>query len=103
MSVLCARERKRAVRIAEDGALLDLDRARLIQILGEDTVHLIDIVFNFRPGPSLRNELAHGKPPWGALYSPYAIYGCWFILWIIVLPRRRVWKKGVAPLIEEAV
>jgi len=85
------------------GALLDVDRPRLTEILGEDAVHLIDIVFNFRPGPSLRNELAHGKLGWGAFHSPYAIYGCWFILWLVVLPLRRYWKDEVAPLIEQAV
>jgi hypothetical protein len=84
------------------GALLDVDRASLVTLLGDDTIHLIDILFNFRPGPSLRNELAHGKLPWGAFYSHFAIYGCWFILWLIVLPLRPQWRTGIAPLIEEA-
>lgn len=83
------------------GALLDVDRPRLVAILGEDTVHLIDIIFSFRAGPSLRNELAHGKLPWGAFFSPFTIYGCWFILWLVVLPLRRVWWEGVVPLIDE--
>lgn len=85
------------------GALLNVDRPRLTEILGEDAVHLIDIVFNFRPDTSLRNELAHGKLGWGAFHSPYAIYGCWFILWLVALPLRRYWKGEVAPLIESAV
>ena len=65
-----------------------------------DIVQEIDILFNFRPGPSLRNELAHGKLPWGAFHSPETITACWFIFNLACRPIFDRWQASVAPAIE---
>lgn len=81
-------------------ALLDVNRSDLEAILGEDIVHEIDILFNFRPGPALRNELAHGKLPWGAFFHHAAIFGCWFIFNLTCRPLFRDWRDQVAPRLK---
>ena len=82
------------------GALLDVNRGDLEGIWGRDIVQEIDILFNFRPGPSLRNELAHGKLPWGAFHSPETITACWFIFNLACRPIFDRWQASVAPAIE---
>lgn len=80
--------------------MLDINRDELELIFGEDTVHQIDILFNFRPGPSLRNEQAHGKLPVGAFHHDPAKYACWFTFCLVTGPLFRVWKERIAPLLE---
>ncbi len=82
-------------------ALLDVNRTDLEAILGEDVVHEIDILFNFRPGPALRNEFAHGKLPWGAFFHHATIFGCWFIFNLTCRPLFRVWREQIAPRLRE--
>ncbi len=82
------------------GALLDVNRGDLEEMWGRDIVHEIDILFNFRPGPSLRNELAHGKLSWGAFHSPETITACWFIFNLTCRPIFDQWRASVAPAIE---
>src|SRR5690606_33537480 len=55
-------------------ALLEVNGAELEALFGEDVVYQIDILFNFRPGPALRNEAAHGKLPWAAFFHHPAIF-----------------------------
>lgn len=80
--------------------MLDINQAELELIFGEDTIHQIDILFNFRPGPSLRNELAHGKLPVGGFHHDAAKYACWFMFYLVIQPLLRVWKDKIAPLLE---
>lgn len=84
-------------------ALLEVNGAELEAILGEDIVHEIEILFNFRPGPALRNEAAHGKLPWGAFFHHTTIFGCWFIFGLTCRPLFRVWREHVAPRLEEEI
>ncbi|XAP79219.1 DUF4209 domain-containing protein [Citromicrobium bathyomarinum] len=79
--------------------LLEVNRGELEAILGEDVVHEIDILFNFRPGPALRNEAAHGKLPWGAFFHHSTIFGCWFIFGLTCRPLFHVWQEQIAPLL----
>jgi hypothetical protein len=46
----------------------------------------IENVFLKRPGPYLRHSLAHGLLHDGDPYGPDAIYGCWFIVRLCLLP-----------------
>jgi hypothetical protein len=46
----------------------------------------IDSVFLRKPGPYLRHSVAHGLLHDGAPYSPDAIYGCWFMFRLCLLP-----------------
>lgn len=81
-------------------ALLDLNREDLERTWGGDAVMEIDLLFNFRPGPALRNELAHGKLPWNAFHSPETITGCWFIFALACRPVLPCWWSIIAPAIE---
>lgn len=46
----------------------------------------IENLFLTRPGPHIRHDLAHGLLHDGALYSADAIYGCWLIFRLAILP-----------------
>lgn len=46
----------------------------------------IENVFLSRPGPHLRHDLAHGLAHDGTPYGPDAIYGCWLIFRLCLLP-----------------
>ena len=80
--------------------LLEVNRGDLEGILGEDIIHEIDILFNFRPGPALRNEAAHGKLPWGAFFHHATIFGCWFIFGLTCRPLFREWGEKIAPRLQ---
>lgn len=83
--------------------MLDVNRADLELIFGEDTVHQIDILFSFRPGPSLRNEQAHGKLPVGAFHYHPAMYACWFMFHLVARPLLPAWQERIAPLLEAEI
>lgn len=84
-------------------ALLGANRSDLERMWGKDIVFEIDILFNFRPGPALRNDLAHGKLTWGALHSPEVVIGCWFIFNLTCRPLFQAWQKTIAPEIDAAL
>lgn len=46
----------------------------------------IDSVFLSQPGPHLRHDLAHGLAHDGTPYGPDAVYGCWLIFRLCLLP-----------------
>jgi hypothetical protein len=81
-------------------ALLGANRSDLERMWGRDVVFEIDILLNFRPGPSLRNELAHGKLTWGELHSADVIFGCWLIFNLTCRPLFGVWREEIAPEID---
>lgn len=80
--------------------LLENKRSDLLEIFGEDMVHEIDMLFNYKAGPSLRHKAAHGKLSAGDCYQPDCIYACWFIYRLICLPILHCWKDQVIPQIE---
>lgn len=82
--------------------LLQSLKPELEEIFGADLVNEIDLLFNFRAGPALRHEVAHGKLTSGACYHPSAIYACWLMYRLTCLPLVREWKAQVAPAIEQA-
>lgn len=75
------------VKQLDDGTEEELDingmfkhmRSELIAIFGEDLVYELDLLFVGRPGPSLRNDLAHGFLSAGACFHHHVVYGCWMI------------------------
>jgi hypothetical protein len=95
-------------KIEEDGiqgdrplnVLLTHCRADLEEVLGPAMVWEIDALFNFRPGPALRHELAHGKLHWNAFYSVEAITACWLIYYLLVIPTQDLWDTQVVPMLE---
>lgn len=81
-------------------ALLEHSRKEMDEIFGEDLVHEIDMLFNFRPGPALRHQAAHGKMTDGDCYSSDAIYACCLIYRLTCLPLIKHWKGLIGPEIE---
>lgn len=82
-------------------SLLENMRDEMEQIFGSDLVHEIDLLFNFRPGPALRHQAAHGKMTDHQSYGYDAVYACWLIYQITVMPLLPQWKEHIAPQIEE--
>ncbi len=80
--------------------LLDHMRDEMEQIFGIDLVHEIDLLFNYRPGPALRHQAAHGKMMDGQCYSADTIYACWLIYHMTCLPLRGHWKGLIGTEIE---
>lgn len=78
-------------------------RAELEQIFGADMVWELDSLLNFRPGPALRHEIAHGKMPWNAFFSDEAITACWVVYLLTVAPLLRHWDEHVAPALATTV
>jgi hypothetical protein len=56
--------------------MLEKDRATLEDIFGPSLVFEIENVFDFRGGPALRHQLAHGLLSSGVCHGPDAIYAC---------------------------
>ncbi|MFN3626212.1 MAG: hypothetical protein ACK4TP_19460 [Hyphomicrobium sp.] len=98
------------VRHYDDGTEEDYDlnamfrhmRAQLDDIFDEATVYELDLLYVGRPGPSLRNELAHGKIGAADCFHPDIIYGCWLIYRLFVLFLLRQWER-LAPELDAAV
>lgn len=80
--------------------LLENKRSDLEAILGRDIVNEIDLLFHYKPGPSLRHKLAHGKLTASDCYHTSSVYACWFIYRLICLPLLNCWEDQVAPQIE---
>lgn len=81
------------------GVLLTYCRDDLERVFGPEMVWEIDALFNFRPGPALRHELAHGKLPAGAFHSPEVISACWLIYYLVTIPTLEIWDGSVAPML----
>lgn len=73
-------------------SLYEQMRPELDAVLGKPITTDIDNVFLSRPGPSIRNELAHGLLSDGEPYGPDGIYACWLIFQLCIIPifRERV-------------
>jgi len=61
-------------------------RKELDEIFGEAITADIDRVFLARSGPSLRHAVAHGTMSDQTPYMPDAIYACWLVLRLCLLP-----------------
>ena len=75
----------------------DLDR-----ILGANLSREIERLFDLRPGPALRHELAHGQLSAGACYHPNVVYAVWLIYRITCLFLLKDWEAIILPAIEAA-
>jgi hypothetical protein len=97
-----------ASKIEEDGiqgdrplnTLLTHCRADLEEVFGPEMIWEIDALFNFRPGPALRHELAHGKLHWNAFYSVEMISACWLIYDLVVIPTLELWDTQIVPMLD---
>ncbi len=66
--------------------MLDKERKSLEKILGTAIVFEIEILYDFRGGPALRHELAHGLITDAQCNGSDSIYACWFIYRLCCLP-----------------
>ncbi len=66
-------------------------RAQLEETLPERYTHEIDLLFSFPGGPSLRNQIAHGKVPTGGFWDHDMVYASWLIIHLAVLPLAKRW------------
>lgn len=67
-------------------ALYDQMREELEKVFGRATIDDIDRVFLARPGPTIRHDVAHGLLHDGSPYGADAIYGCWLIFRLCMIP-----------------
>ncbi len=81
-------------------SLLTHERDKLEEIFGADLVYEMDLLFNFRPGPALRHETAHGKMSAGQFHSDEVVFGCWLLFRMVCLPLFSHWEKLAAKLHE---
>ena len=73
--------------------LLSKDRQSLEEVFGPAIVYEIENLFDFRGGPAIRHQLAHGLLSGQACYGTDAIYACWFIFRLCCLPVFGHWDK----------
>jgi hypothetical protein len=67
-------------------SLFEQMRAELVSVFGDAIATDIENVFLKKPGPYLRHSLSHGLLHDGDPYSDDAIYGCWLIFHLCMLP-----------------
>jgi hypothetical protein len=67
-------------------SLFEQMRPELVSVFGDAIVTDIENVFLRKPGPYLRHSLSHGLLHDGDPYSDDAIYGCWLVFHLCMLP-----------------
>jgi hypothetical protein len=72
-------------------------RAELETILTPAIASEIDLLFNAKPGPELRHELAHGQLSAGACFHEDVYYGNWLIFHLCSLLVMHAWDQVVTP------
>ncbi|WP_156484678.1 DUF4209 domain-containing protein [Herbaspirillum chlorophenolicum] len=70
-------------------------RPQIEQLFGPDLTEEIDLLFNHKPGPSLRHELAHGKITTGHCFHDDVIYACWWMYRMVATPLLKHWNEIV--------
>ena len=66
-------------------------------ILSERYLEKIRMLFEYRGGPSIRNEAAHGKITYFGFWGSDIIYGSWLILHLALIPLVPNWDDITAP------
>lgn len=81
-------------------AIIGNHRAELVDILGAPLLEELNCVFNIKPGPALRHDVAHGQLSFGQCYSADAIYACWLLYRVCCLFLMKKWDEWVRPGLE---
>ena len=66
-------------------------KGQLEKILPKRYIHEIDLLFNFAGGPSIRNQIAHGRVPASGFHHYNIVYASWMIIHIALLPLAKRW------------
>ncbi|MDP3409267.1 hypothetical protein [Bosea sp. (in: a-proteobacteria)] len=61
-------------------------RGAMEEIFGAEIVHDLEYVFLRRPGPALRHSVAHGLLTDNGPYGADAIYSCWLLFKLMMIP-----------------
>ena len=72
--------------------MLAKEREPLEGMLGPAIVFEIENLFDFRAGPAIRHQLAHGLISAGECYDTDSIYACWFIFRLYCLSLFPHWE-----------
>ena len=73
--------------------MLDKYRAPLEGVLGPAVVFEIETLFDFRAGPAIRHQVAHGLLSAAECNGTDSIYACWFIFRLFCLPLFPHWEE----------
>lgn len=68
-------------------------RRYLEEIIPARYIHEVDLLFDFRGGPAVRNQIAHGKITTGGFWDHNMVYAAWLIIHLAVLPLVKRWQK----------
>lgn len=80
-------------------SLFETFHAELEAIFGVPLAAEIDNLFNLKPGPALRHEVAHGQLSASECFSDDAYYANWLIYRLCALPVMQYWDDHVAPML----
>lgn len=83
-------------------SLFEQMRSELDAILSPAITTDIESVFLKRPGPHIRHALAHGLLHDGDPYGPDAIYACWLVFRLCLIPLFPYWEQLRLPFDEPA-
>ena len=75
-------------------------RPQLDSVLGAELADEVDRLFNVRPGPALRHEIAHGQLSGGACFSEDVYYANWLLYRITILPLISHWQRVIEPSLD---
>ena len=73
--------------------MLEKDREMLEKIFGSAIIFEIENIFDFRGGPAIRHQVAHGLISGNECHTPDSIYACWFIFRLCCLPIFPHWQQ----------
>ena len=74
-------------------AILTRDRDALEKIIEPAIVFEIENLFDFRGGPGIRHQLAHGLMSARDCYGTDAVHACWFMFRLCCLPLFPRWQE----------
>lgn len=78
-------------------AIMINHREVLVGIMGAPLVDEINRLFNIKPGPALRHDVAHGQMSTGECYAPDTYFACWLLYRISCLFVVEKWDEWVRP------
>jgi hypothetical protein len=81
-------------------AIIVNHRDELTEIFGAPLLEELDRIFNAKPGPALRHDVAHGQLSAGQCFSADVIYACWLLYRLCCLPLINRWDQSVRPGLE---
>lgn len=81
-------------------AIISNHGAELNDILSAPLLEELDRVFNVKPGPALRHDVAHGQMSDGQCYSADVMYACWLLYRVCCLFLLEKWEEWVRPGLE---